>query len=248
MDEFGDYMVAHWPRLVRVLVLLGCEPHEAEDVVQTALISCCRSWPRIRRPGTPMPTSTAPSSTRGRRAGGVGGRPMTRRLTVTAAVAIAMSALVACSADPEPADPESRRTMTPTQTSSSSAPAPPSLDGDDWLLYETSAATVAFIRLDGSTSSFAVIDAATVPSPQDNRTGRPTGHGSRSSRATDSRGDVVARRRPTRVRMGPPTPTLAGCRPGQRRPCAAHPAHGGRPQPLGDGPVFGSHPKVRPTG
>lgn len=100
---------------------------------------------------------------------------MTRRLTLTAAVAIAVSALVACSADPEPADPESRRTTTPTQTSSSSAPAPPSLDGDDWLLYETSAATVAFIRLDGSTSSFPVIDAATVPSPQDNPDWSPNG-------------------------------------------------------------------------
>ena len=53
MDEFEDYMVAHWPRLVRALVLLGCEPHEAEDVVQTALISCCRSWSRIRRVGDP---------------------------------------------------------------------------------------------------------------------------------------------------------------------------------------------------
>jgi DNA-directed RNA polymerase specialized sigma24 family protein len=53
MDEFENYMVAHWPRLVRVLVLLGCEPHEAEDVVQIALISCCRSWLRIRRAGDP---------------------------------------------------------------------------------------------------------------------------------------------------------------------------------------------------
>ncbi len=53
MDEFEDYMVAHWPRLVRALVLLGCEPHEAEDVVQTALIACCRSWSRVRQAGDP---------------------------------------------------------------------------------------------------------------------------------------------------------------------------------------------------
>lgn len=47
MDEFGDYMVAHWPRLVRALVLPGCEPHEAEDVVQTAL---CRTDERVDGP------------------------------------------------------------------------------------------------------------------------------------------------------------------------------------------------------
>ena len=53
MDEFEDYMVAHWPRLVRALVLLGCEPHEAEDVVQTALTACCRSWSRVSAAGDP---------------------------------------------------------------------------------------------------------------------------------------------------------------------------------------------------
>ena len=63
----------------------------------------------------------------------------------------------------------------PTETSSSSAAPPPALDGDDWLLYETSAATVAFLKLDGSTSSFPVIDAATVPSPQDNPDWSPDG-------------------------------------------------------------------------
>jgi RNA polymerase sigma-70 factor (sigma-E family) len=53
VDDFADYMVASWRRLVRSLVLLGCEPHEAEDVVQTALISCYRSWSRVIAAGDP---------------------------------------------------------------------------------------------------------------------------------------------------------------------------------------------------
>lgn len=53
MDDFSDYMAASWRRLVRSLVLLGCEVHEAEDVVQTALIGCYRSWSRVSAAGDP---------------------------------------------------------------------------------------------------------------------------------------------------------------------------------------------------
>jgi RNA polymerase sigma-70 factor (sigma-E family) len=42
-------MAARWPTLVRSLVTLGCEPHEAEDVAQTALARCYASWARVSR-------------------------------------------------------------------------------------------------------------------------------------------------------------------------------------------------------
>ena len=48
-DEFGAYVAARWPRLVRAAVLLGCTPHEAEDVVQTALTRCLAKWSRVQR-------------------------------------------------------------------------------------------------------------------------------------------------------------------------------------------------------
>jgi RNA polymerase sigma-70 factor (sigma-E family) len=48
-DGFTSYMAARWPTLVRALVTLGCEPHEAEDVAQTALTRCYASWGRVCR-------------------------------------------------------------------------------------------------------------------------------------------------------------------------------------------------------
>ncbi len=48
-DEFGEYVAARWPRLVRAAVLLGCTPHEAEDVVQTALTRCLVKWSKVSR-------------------------------------------------------------------------------------------------------------------------------------------------------------------------------------------------------
>jgi RNA polymerase sigma-70 factor (sigma-E family) len=47
-DEFGEYVAARWPRLVRAAVLLGCTPHEAEDVVQTALTRCLVKWSKVQ--------------------------------------------------------------------------------------------------------------------------------------------------------------------------------------------------------
>lgn len=47
--EFDEYVVARWGRLVRGAILLGCTPHEAEDVVQTALTKCLQRWGRVRR-------------------------------------------------------------------------------------------------------------------------------------------------------------------------------------------------------
>ena len=48
-DDFGAYVAARWPRLVRAAVLLGCTPHEAEDVVQTALTRCLVKWSKVQR-------------------------------------------------------------------------------------------------------------------------------------------------------------------------------------------------------
>src|SRR5262245_38941388 len=47
--EFDEYVAARWPRLVRAAVLLGCTPHEAEDVVQTALTRCLVKWSKVQR-------------------------------------------------------------------------------------------------------------------------------------------------------------------------------------------------------
>lgn len=47
--EFGEYVAARWTRLVRAAVLLGCSPHEAEDVAQTALTRCLVKWSKVQR-------------------------------------------------------------------------------------------------------------------------------------------------------------------------------------------------------
>jgi len=52
-DEFTEYVASRWPRLVRTAVLLGCTPTEAEDVTQTALVSCLRHWSKVRRADDP---------------------------------------------------------------------------------------------------------------------------------------------------------------------------------------------------
>lgn len=48
-EEFAAYMSARWPALVRTAVLLGCSPHDAEDIAQTALARCYMSWSKVAR-------------------------------------------------------------------------------------------------------------------------------------------------------------------------------------------------------
>ena len=48
-EDFSTYVAARWASLVRVGVYLGCTPAEAEDLVQTTLLRCYRSWSRVRR-------------------------------------------------------------------------------------------------------------------------------------------------------------------------------------------------------
>ena len=52
-EEFEAYVARAWPSLVRSAVLLGCEVHEAEDLVQTMLIRCYRSWRTVRSAANP---------------------------------------------------------------------------------------------------------------------------------------------------------------------------------------------------
>ena len=47
-DDYVAFVAARWPALVRSVMLLGATRPEAEDVVQTALESCLRSWRRVR--------------------------------------------------------------------------------------------------------------------------------------------------------------------------------------------------------
>jgi RNA polymerase sigma-70 factor (sigma-E family) len=42
--DYSAYVSARWHTLVRAVVLLGATRHEAEDVVQSALERCYRSW------------------------------------------------------------------------------------------------------------------------------------------------------------------------------------------------------------
>jgi RNA polymerase sigma-70 factor (sigma-E family) len=48
-QDFSEFVVARWPRLVRSAVLLGCSIPEAEDVVQTALLRCYTSWGNVAK-------------------------------------------------------------------------------------------------------------------------------------------------------------------------------------------------------
>jgi len=52
-DDCEGYVAWAWPSLVRSAVLLGCEVHEAEDLVQTMLIRCYRSWRKVRSAANP---------------------------------------------------------------------------------------------------------------------------------------------------------------------------------------------------
>jgi RNA polymerase sigma-70 factor (sigma-E family) len=42
--DFEEYVAARWPVLVRSAVFLGCSTAEAEDLVQSTLLRCFRSW------------------------------------------------------------------------------------------------------------------------------------------------------------------------------------------------------------
>jgi len=51
--DFTTYVADRRTRLVRTAVLLGCPHRDAEDLVQTALLKCYRSWRRVARADHP---------------------------------------------------------------------------------------------------------------------------------------------------------------------------------------------------
>jgi hypothetical protein len=51
--EFGDFMAARWPGLVRLSYGLTGDRQAAEDLAQTALARAYASWPRVRRADDP---------------------------------------------------------------------------------------------------------------------------------------------------------------------------------------------------
>jgi RNA polymerase sigma-70 factor (sigma-E family) len=51
--DFTEYVAARRASLVRAAVLLGCPIVDAEDIVQTALLKCHRSWRRVQRADQP---------------------------------------------------------------------------------------------------------------------------------------------------------------------------------------------------
>lgn len=51
--QFEEYVVARRTALVRSAVLLGCARPDAEDLVQSTLLRCYRSWRRVQRADNP---------------------------------------------------------------------------------------------------------------------------------------------------------------------------------------------------
>ncbi|WP_328925377.1 SigE family RNA polymerase sigma factor [Streptomyces sp. NBC_00190] len=51
--QFQSFVAARWSHLVRTAYLLTGDPHDAEDVTQTALAKAYRSWRRVSRSDSP---------------------------------------------------------------------------------------------------------------------------------------------------------------------------------------------------
>ncbi len=58
-EEFGRFMAARWPRLLRTAFLLSGERHAAEDLAQSTLERVYTAWRRSARPTTRTPMSGA---------------------------------------------------------------------------------------------------------------------------------------------------------------------------------------------
>jgi RNA polymerase sigma-70 factor (sigma-E family) len=52
-DDFDSYVSARWAGLVRSVVFLGTTPHDAEDIVQNALVGCFANWDRVSAARSP---------------------------------------------------------------------------------------------------------------------------------------------------------------------------------------------------
>ena len=52
-EEYTAFVTGRWVRLVRAASLMGCDLHEAEDIVQATLVKCYVSWSKVRRADDP---------------------------------------------------------------------------------------------------------------------------------------------------------------------------------------------------
>lgn len=52
-DEFHEFVVARWPRLVRTAYLLTGDRHHAEDLAQATLVRVFLGWGRVRASESP---------------------------------------------------------------------------------------------------------------------------------------------------------------------------------------------------
>lgn len=43
-EEYSAYVSARWSTLMRSAILLGCQVHEAEDLVRATLVKCYVAW------------------------------------------------------------------------------------------------------------------------------------------------------------------------------------------------------------
>lgn len=48
-EDFSAYASARWGTLVRSAVVLGCDPAEAQDLVQITLMRCHTKWDKVQR-------------------------------------------------------------------------------------------------------------------------------------------------------------------------------------------------------
>lgn len=48
-EDFSQYVSARGASLARSALLLGCTPHEAEDLVQNTLAACYASWDKVMK-------------------------------------------------------------------------------------------------------------------------------------------------------------------------------------------------------
>lgn len=48
-QEFDDFVVAHWPRMVRAAQMFGASRADAEDICQQAMIGCYTRWKKQGR-------------------------------------------------------------------------------------------------------------------------------------------------------------------------------------------------------
>jgi len=53
MDSFEEFVASRWSRLVRSAVLMGADVQAAEDLTQTVLARCHRSWRTVRAADDP---------------------------------------------------------------------------------------------------------------------------------------------------------------------------------------------------